>query len=471
MGELIARLARGEVKPSPVATFLWEVPQKPVAVRLAFDVIDRMENEVVENFCSLTSRGSEIGGVLLGSVIPGSPLTVIVQDYVTVPCDYSRGPLYHLSEADLARFERVITQHSGSDTAQVVGFFRAHSRKGLSLDLDDTAFLDARFRAPHHVALLVRPFATKTSVAGIFIREDGTFHGKASYLEFACRSSQLTPSLWTPPEPAVPAPVAPPASAAPSAPPAKRSVLPHVVPILRRDTAPAAPTSDAEPFKPSPVDRTDREAADTRSAESGGGADAAASERKPVCLEARLIGEVPSSATATPAFWALTVSFAKEAVNLYFDPLRRILVRFLLLARQRPSPATSAATPDESQGDGRLMLVLGSITVTVALLVLLFVYPGYLVVDRPTTEAHLVFRKEPEYPRAALQKNVKGQVVLEATIGTDGRVVSVKVISGHPLLVQAAKAAVMQWRYRPTLLDGQPVENTTQITLSFVSTH
>jgi protein TonB len=85
--------------------------------------------------------------------------------------------------------------------------------------------------------------------------------------------------------------------------------------------------------------------------------------------------------------------------------------------------------------------------------------------------AQPVYRKEPEYPTAARQMNVKGQVVLEASIGTDGRVVGVKVISGHPLLVQAAKAAVMQWRYRPTLLDGQPVENTAQITLSFLGTH
>jgi protein TonB len=85
--------------------------------------------------------------------------------------------------------------------------------------------------------------------------------------------------------------------------------------------------------------------------------------------------------------------------------------------------------------------------------------------------AQLVYRKEPEYPTAARQMNAKGQVVLEATIGTDGRVLAVKVISGHPLLVQAAKAAVMQWRYRPTLLDGQPVENTTQISLYFVGTH
>jgi protein TonB len=685
MGELIARLARGEVKPAQVATFLWEVPQKPVAVRLAFDIIDRMESEIIENFRSLTSRGSEIGGVLLGWVLPGSPLTVIVQDYETVPCDYSHGLLYRLSDADLARFERVIKQHSGSDTAQAVGFFRAHSRKGLSLDSDDVAFLDARFRAPHHVALLVRPFATKTSVGRIIIREDGTFHSEASYLEFPFRSAQLEPSLWTPPEPAAPAPVAPPASAAPSAAPARPRVRPQVVPILRRDTAPAEATPDAEPFKPSPVDRTDREAADTRSVGSRGGADAATSEQKPMAWDGRLIQEVPGSATARPAFWALTVSFAKEAVNLYFDPLRRILVRFLLFARHRRSPATSAASPDESQGAGKLMMVLGGIAAVLAILVVLFVYPGYMARSHQTTaaesaaaeltlrvepsgtdllltwnknssaianashgvlsindgdrhedydmdgnqlttgtimytpvtgdvsfkmevtgknqiktvtesvrslrtrpspmtdgkspaastaakanpaqplqpgapattaqpgppaptpapaevahkdfnteslamrlrpaspteiadaglgaaptspagvnvnsslnmpfanapapvapappitksaassgkvaSAQLVYRKEPEYPTAARQMNAKGQVVLEATIGTDGRVLAVKVISGHPLLVQAAKAAVMQWRYRPTLLDGQPVENTTQISLYFVGTH
>ncbi|MGB7763028.1 MAG: hypothetical protein WBL61_24555, partial [Bryobacteraceae bacterium] len=213
MVESTARRERGEPKSAPVATYLWEVPQKPVAVRLAFDLIDRMESEVIENFRSLTSKGSEIGGVLLGSVIPGSPLTVMVQGYETVQCDYSRGPLYRLADTDLARFERVIEQHNGAGNIPVAGFFRAHSRKGLSLDADDLAFLDARFRGPHHIALLVRPFATKTSVAGLFIREDGVFHGEASYLEFPFRSSQLTPSLWTPPDSA-------PAAAAPAPPPA-----------------------------------------------------------------------------------------------------------------------------------------------------------------------------------------------------------------------------------------------------------
>ena len=109
----------------------------------------------------------------------------------------------------------------------MAGYFRAHSRKGLSLDADDLAFLDARFRGPNHIALLVRPFATKTSVGGLFIREDGVFHGEASYLEFPFRSAQLTASLWTPPEAAAAAPPpASPANAAPSAPPAANSSQP-----------------------------------------------------------------------------------------------------------------------------------------------------------------------------------------------------------------------------------------------------
>jgi len=85
--------------------------------------------------------------------------------------------------------------------------------------------------------------------------------------------------------------------------------------------------------------------------------------------------------------------------------------------------------------------------------------------------AQLVFRKEPQYPTAARQMNVKGQVTVEATIGPDGRVTAVKIITGHPLLAQAAKQAVLQWRYKPALLDGQPVETASQISLNFVGTH
>jgi protein TonB len=564
----------------------------------------------------------------------------------------------------------------------VAGYFRAHSRKGLSLDADDVAFLDARFRSPHHIALLVRPFATKTSVGGLFIREDGVFHGEASYLEFPFRSAQLTASLWAPPEAAAPAaPPAAPANAAPSAPPAaKPGVRPQVVPIgLRRDAAPAA---DAKPAAPAP-EKTDRKAPETKppaapakppAAEAKAAAPArpAAPEPKPAAKEVKPAAAVTVTKDVAPAKPAEPAPVVKPAP-------------------ERPLLGTlSGAAPAESQGSGKLMMVIGGIAVMVAILVALFVWPGYMTrshppaavesqagglnllvepsgtdllltwnknsavianashgvlsindgdqhenfdmdakdlttgsivytpktgdvsfilevtgknqsktatesvrslrtrpspmpdgksaanttaakaspaqpapagatanaepvsttpaevtpatqakatpkafnadslkdrlrpaspteiadaglgaapaspagvnvnanlsvpfanapapvapapapaVKKPSTSggkvasAQLLYHKDPEYPTAARQMNAHGQVVLDATIGTDGKVIAVKVISGHPLLVQAAKAAVMQWRYRPTLLDGQPVENTTQITLTFGATH
>jgi protein TonB len=71
------------------------------------------------------------------------------------------------------------------------------------------------------------------------------------------------------------------------------------------------------------------------------------------------------------------------------------------------------------------------------------------------------------YPRLAQATRVQGVVVLEAVIALDGSVKSLRVISGHPLLNQAAVEAVKQWLYRPTLLNGEPVEVATTITVTF----
>jgi len=195
MTESTARAERFEMQPAPSPLYLWEVPQKPVSVRIPFSLIDRLEREAVESFRSLTSRGSEIGGLLVGEVTQGSPLVVSIADYDLISCDYSRGPLYRLSDADMGRFEQAIQQRVASGRG-VAGFFRSHTRKGISLDTDDLAFFQARFRDPHHVALLVRPFATKASTAGLFIWENGKVNGDASYLEFPFRSSELSASQF-----------------------------------------------------------------------------------------------------------------------------------------------------------------------------------------------------------------------------------------------------------------------------------
>src|SRR5215468_1918491 len=81
--------------------------------------------------------------------------------------------------------------------------------------------------------------------------------------------------------------------------------------------------------------------------------------------------------------------------------------------------------------------------------------------------AKLVNRVQPIYPPLARQTRISGTVKLHAIIGKDGSVQQLQVVSGHPLLVQAALDAVKQWRYQPTLLNGEPVEVDTEIDVIF----
>jgi periplasmic protein TonB len=82
-------------------------------------------------------------------------------------------------------------------------------------------------------------------------------------------------------------------------------------------------------------------------------------------------------------------------------------------------------------------------------------------------QAQLISRIEPRYPALALQTKTEGVVRLHAIISRDGRITSLDILSGHPLLVKAALEAVSQWRYRPTMLNGVPVEVETSITMIF----
>jgi protein TonB len=77
--------------------------------------------------------------------------------------------------------------------------------------------------------------------------------------------------------------------------------------------------------------------------------------------------------------------------------------------------------------------------------------------------AMLVSQPKPIYPPLAKQARISGTVELSAVIGKDGRVANLSVIKGHPLLVQAALDAVKNWIYKPTLLNGEPVEVSTTI--------
>lgn len=79
----------------------------------------------------------------------------------------------------------------------------------------------------------------------------------------------------------------------------------------------------------------------------------------------------------------------------------------------------------------------------------------------------LIHQVKPQYPQLALQARIQGTVVLQATIGKDGSVQDLHVLSGHPLLTGAAMDAVKQWRYRPYYLNNEPVAVDTQINVNF----
>ncbi len=83
-------------------------------------------------------------------------------------------------------------------------------------------------------------------------------------------------------------------------------------------------------------------------------------------------------------------------------------------------------------------------------------------------EARLISRVQPVYPFLAKQARLQGTVLIRAIIARDGSVESAVVVRGHPVLAQAARDAVLLWKYRPTLLNGQPVEVETLITVIFI---
>jgi len=80
-------------------------------------------------------------------------------------------------------------------------------------------------------------------------------------------------------------------------------------------------------------------------------------------------------------------------------------------------------------------------------------------------------RVEPVYPTLAIQTHKEGRVELRAIIATDGTIKSLQIVSGDPIFYISAKEAVEQWLYKPTVLNGKPVEIDTFITVLYTMKH
>jgi proteasome lid subunit RPN8/RPN11 len=173
--------------------YTWEPDGKSIKVLIDFDVVDRLSQDVMRGFGAVPRRGAEVGGVLVGTVEAGEKLVVHIQDFETVPCPHKRGPSYLLTEEDEAVFRQTVERlRERSDRGlHAIGYFRSHTRDGLSLSEEDLQLFGRYFPDPSAVVLLIRPYATRVSMAGIFFEEHGQIQPEKSALEFPFRRKEL----------------------------------------------------------------------------------------------------------------------------------------------------------------------------------------------------------------------------------------------------------------------------------------
>ena len=111
--------------------------------------------------------------------------------------------------------------------------------------------------------------------------------------------------------------------------------------------------------------------------------------------------------------------------------------------------------------------VMGSILSSTPVAVPKVATPQRVRVSSGVSTGLLIKKVTPNYPQLAKQARIQGSVVLQAEISKEGTIQNLQLISGHPMLAPAAIEAVKQWRYKPYLLNGEPVAVETQVVVNF----
>ena len=116
---------------------------------------------------------------------------------------------------------------------------------------------------------------------------------------------------------------------------------------------------------------------------------------------------------------------------------------------------------------GQMGGVIGGIISSTPVAVPKVATPQRVRVSQGVSSGLLIKKVQPAYPPLARQARIQGQVLLQAQISKDGSIENLSLISGHPMLAPAAIEAVKQWRYKPYMLNGEPVAVDTQVVVNF----
>jgi protein TonB len=190
-------------------------------------------------------------------------------------------------------------------------------------------------------------------------------------------------------------------------------------------------------------------------------------------LQMMLVTPLPPSPPPPPAPAAERMPQARPVVRRQFDGLHvfqptRIPEKVAVLVSDEPPPLTGSGPgvpggiesgiPGALNGMApRLLDAVPVVPTAVKPVETVAPIPRISVGGR-VQDAQIIRKLIPVYPQLARQARISGTVRFTAIIARDGTIQNLTLVSGHPLLVQAAMDAVRQWRYRPTLLNGDPVE-------------
>jgi protein TonB len=161
-----------------------------------------------------------------------------------------------------------------------------------------------------------------------------------------------------------------------------------------------------------------------------------------------------------------------DIVNGELRTPTKIPQKVKMIQEDEAPPPTMAATgvvggvPGGVPG-GSMGGVIGSVLSSTPVAVPKIATPQRVRVSGGVSQGLLIRKVPPAYPPLARQARIQGVVVLQAQISKEGNIENLQLISGHPMLAPAAIEAVKQWKYKPYLLNGEPVEVDTQVQVNF----
>src|SRR6195256_4170805 len=171
-----------------------------------------------------------------------------------------------------------------------------------------------------------------------------------------------------------------------------------------------------------------------------------------------------------PAAAVKVVKIQSEVINGQLRTPTKIPSKVQMIKEEEAPPDMGGGVPGGVPGGipgGSTGGVMGGILGSANAAIPKVATPQRVRVSTGVATGLLIKRVTPNYPQFAKQARIQGHVILQAEISKDGTIQNLQLISGHPMLAPAAIEAVKQWRYKPYLLNGEPVAVETQVDMSF----